>query len=349
MNIATEQIKKDRIRKEPMLKRSLDIVLSLVGLIVSFPIWLIIGLAILIEDGRPVLFRQKRLGQFGRIFYVYKFRSMIKDAEDNTGPVWANKTDHRETKVGRFMRRTGLDELPQLYNILIGDMSFVGPRPERPELAREFKKAIPNFDDRLLVRPGLTGLAKVYGSYNTTPRNKLRYDILYILNQSLWLDIKLILISVWLTVAFKWESEERKIDKLIGEIILESGIIQEEQLEEALSIQQAWGGKVGEILIEKSYITEEKLKHYLNLQMAMNTVSVVKGINGNRDYLIGEVMMASGVITGAQLSKALEYQKQRGGKLGGVLMSMGYVSEEKLKECIAKQHEIRQVQYKEAS
>lgn len=335
--------------KEPILKRILDIFVSFVGLIISIPLWIAIALAILIEDGRPIIFRQKRLGKLGRTFYVYKFRSMIKDAENNTGPVWANKSDHRATKVGHFIRRTGLDELPQLYNILKGDMSFVGPRPERPELAGEFKKVIPNFDSRLLVRPGLTGLAKVYGNYNTTPRNKLRFDLIYIMNQSFWLDLKLMLVSFWMTFTFRWESKERKIDKLIGEIILESGMISEEQLEDALQYQKSWGGKVGEILIERGYITKEKLKHYLNVQIALNTVSVVKSRNVNKDSLIGEIMMASGVITGAQLSHALEYQKNKGGKLGAILLKKGYISEEKLKHCIAKQHELRRVQYKEAS
>jgi lipopolysaccharide/colanic/teichoic acid biosynthesis glycosyltransferase len=325
--------------KELFIKRSFDIVVSLGGLIVSFPIWIIVVVAILIEDGRPIFFRQKRLGKLGRVFYVYKFRSMINNAENVTGPVWANKDDHRITRVGRFIRRTALDELPQLYNILVGDMSFVGPRAERPELALEFKKTIPNFDYRLLVKPGLTGLAQVYGNYNTTPKNKLRYDMLYILNRSFWLDLKLMVASFWITFTFSWESKERAIDKLIGEIILESGMIDADQLDDALDYQRAWGGKIGEILIKKGYLAQEKLGHYLNVQITMNTLSNVN--NGNRDYLIGEVMLASGVITGNELSQALEYQKKKGGKMGVILRNMGYVSEAKLKYCLARQIELR--------
>ena len=335
--------------KEPILKRSFDILVSLGGLVVSFPIWIAVVIAILMEDGRPVFFRQKRLGKLGRVFYVYKFRSMIKNAEDATGPVWANKEDHRITRVGRFIRRTALDELPQLYNILVGDMSFVGPRAERPELASGFKKTIPNFDHRLLVKPGLTGLAQVYGNYNTTPKNKLRYDMLYISNRSFWLDIKLMLASLWITFTFSWKSKERAIDKLIGEIILESGMIDAEQLDDALEYQIAWGGKVGEILIKKGYLTEEKLSHYLNVQITMNTISNVNGNNGNKDYLIGEVMLASGIITGNELSQALEYQRKEGGKMGVILRDMGYISEEKLKYCLARQLELRKESCKEAT
>ena len=170
--------------KEPFLKRPFDFLFSLIGIIVSFPICVLIALAIYLEDGFPIIFSQTRLGINGKRFKIHKFRSMIKDAELKTGPVWAYKKDYRITKVGKFIRTMKLDELPQLLNILMGDMSFVGPRAERPELVSEFRKMIPGFDYRLRVRPGLTGIAQVYGHYNTHPRNKLRYDLVYIHNQS---------------------------------------------------------------------------------------------------------------------------------------------------------------------
>jgi len=194
-----------------MLKRLFDLSLSGVGLMGSLPLWLIFSLAIKLQDGGPVFYTQERMGKGGKIFRVYKFRSMIPDAEKHTGAVWAAEDDPRVTKVGRILRATAMDELPQLWNIFKGDMSFVGPRSERPELVEEFTKRIENYRDRFIVRPGLTGVAQVYGSYDTPPRNKLRYDLLYIKNQSLLLDLKLILLSFWITFRGKWESREKKI------------------------------------------------------------------------------------------------------------------------------------------
>lgn len=136
---------------------------------------------------------------------------MIPDAEKHTGAVWASENDPRVTKVGRILRATAMDELPQLINILKGDMSFVGPRAERPELVSNFVKDVPHFNDRLSVRPGLTGLAQIYGRYDTNPKNKFRYDLLYIKNQSFLLDIKLILLSFWITFRGKWEYRGKKI------------------------------------------------------------------------------------------------------------------------------------------
>ncbi len=255
-----------RERESSFVKRPFDLLLSLVGLVVSFPLWIIVAIAIWLEDGRPILYRQKRLGKNGKEFQLLKFRSMIKDAEQQTGPVWSSKDDHRITKVGKVLRKTALDELPQLLNILKGDMSFVGPRAERSELAREIEKEIPKFSLRLLVRPGLTGLAQVRGKYNTIPRNKLRYDLLYIRNQSFMLDLKLILLSFWITFTFKWSDTEKKIDKLIGQIMLEEGVITEAQLVEALEHQRIWGGKIGENLIRKGYISKSDLSRFLNEQ-----------------------------------------------------------------------------------
>lgn len=254
------------------VKRPFDFLLSFIGLVVSFPLWVIVAIAIWLEDGRPILYSQKRLGKDRREFQLLKFRSMIKNAEQQTGPVWANKDDHRITKVGRILRKTALDELPQLLNILKGEMSFVGPRAERPELAREIEREIPKFSLRLLLRPGLTGLAQVCGKYNTNPRNKLRYDLLYIRNQSFLLDLKLILLSFWITFTFRWADTEKKIDKLIGQMMLEEGVITEEQLVEALEHQKIWGGKIGENLVNKGYISNSSLKQFLDKQLKLRNV-----------------------------------------------------------------------------
>jgi len=166
--------------KEPILKRPFDIFLSSIGIILSLPLWPLIAIALKIEDGGPIFYSQYRMGKRGRIFKILKFRSMNHNAEEDTGPVWAGENDHRVTKVGKILRATAMDELPQLLSILKGDMSFVGPKAERPELVNDFVKDIPNFNDRLLVRPGLTGIAQVYGRYDTPPKNKLRYDLIYI-------------------------------------------------------------------------------------------------------------------------------------------------------------------------
>jgi lipopolysaccharide/colanic/teichoic acid biosynthesis glycosyltransferase len=141
-----------------------------------------------------VLYHQQRVGQHGRIFTLHKFRSMWADAEKATGPVWASKEgDTRVTSVGRFLRRSRLDELPQLWNVLRGDMSLVGPRPERPEFTREFTKTVPGWALRHAIRPGLTGLAQVSGEYSTEPEIKLRYDLAYLNNWSLGLDLSILL------------------------------------------------------------------------------------------------------------------------------------------------------------
>jgi lipopolysaccharide/colanic/teichoic acid biosynthesis glycosyltransferase len=194
-----------------MKKRLFDIFLSGIGLIGSSPLWLIFSLAVKLQDGGPVFYTQDRMGKGEKIFKVYKFRSMIPDAEKKTGAVWATVHDPRVTKVGRILRATAMDELPQLWNIFRGDMSFVGPRSERPELVEQFAKEIQNYRQRFKVRPGLTGIAQVYGSYDTPPRNKLRYDLLYINNQSFLLDLKLVFLSFWITFRGKWESRERKV------------------------------------------------------------------------------------------------------------------------------------------
>ena len=197
--------------KEPFLKRPFDITLSLIGIIISFPVWILIGLLIFLEDKEPIFYSQSRVGKKGKKFKVRKFRSMINEAEKHTGAVWALENDKRVTKIGKVLRATAMDELPQLLSILKGDMSFVGPRPERPELVTMFNGGIPNYDLRHQVRPGLTGMAQIFGKYDTLPKHKLKYDLLYIKKQSFWLDLKLIFLSFWITFRAKWESRHKKI------------------------------------------------------------------------------------------------------------------------------------------
>ncbi len=136
---------------------------------------------------------------------------MIKDAEKQTGAVWAKEDDPRITKIGRILRATAMDELPQLLSILKGDMSFVGPRPERPELVTQFNGGIPNYNFRHVVKPGLTGIAQIYGKYDTPPQHKLKYDLLYIKKQNFWLDLKLIFLSFLITFQGKWQSRKKKL------------------------------------------------------------------------------------------------------------------------------------------
>ncbi|MBC7077356.1 MAG: sugar transferase [Synergistales bacterium] len=186
-------------------KRAFDVVLSLTGLLISVPVWLVASLAIVLEDGRPVLYVQHRVGRGGRVFPLFKFRSMVRDAEGMTGPVWASQDDPRVTRVGRLLRATALDELPQLVNILLGHMSFVGPRPERPELVARIVESCPEFARRHVVRPGLTGPAQVFGHYETDPAEKLVYDLEYIRKASFWWDIRLILRSFWITFTGRWQ------------------------------------------------------------------------------------------------------------------------------------------------
>lgn len=184
-------------------KRPLDLSILLISFVCGLPLWLLlwtlIPLAIWLADRGPVFYTQERMGKGGLTFRMIKFRTMIVDAENATGPVWASTADSRVTRVGRVLRRTHLDELPQLINVLRGEMSLVGPRPERPELAERFCEEIPGFRQRLRVMPGIAGLAQVRGRYATCPRNKLRYDNLYIANLCPWMDIKLLVQSLWVT------------------------------------------------------------------------------------------------------------------------------------------------------
>ena len=194
------------------MKRAFDIVLSTAGLIGSAPLWLLIAAAIKLQDGGPVLLGQERVGRGGRVFRAWKFRSMIPDAERHTGPIQAVANDTRITPVGRWLRARALDELPQLWNILCGDMSFVGPRPLRPA-ERDTTAAesllladVPGYEERHGVRPGLTGLAQVFAARDATRPEKFALDCEYVRRSSLALDVELIARSVWITCLGAWEN-----------------------------------------------------------------------------------------------------------------------------------------------
>ena len=175
-------------------KRPFDLAVIVVVALALLPVWVVLGVAIPVairlESPGPVLYRQRRLGRGGREFRIIKFRTMFHGAERRTGPVWAAPSDVRTTRVGRVLRRLHFDELPQVVNILRGEMSLVGPRPERPALAARFERLVPGFSTRLRVRPGVMGLAQALGSYHWHPRRKIRYDNFYIDKMGPWLDIK---------------------------------------------------------------------------------------------------------------------------------------------------------------
>jgi lipopolysaccharide/colanic/teichoic acid biosynthesis glycosyltransferase len=178
--------------EDRILKRILDILVSIIGLILTSPFWAIFALLIYLEDKGPVFFTQKRMTKNNREFNIIKFRTMKVNVENRS----ATKNDDRITKIGHILRKIRMDELPQILNILIGDMSVVGPRPEMLENVEAYTQEMPEFDLRLRVKAGLTGYAQIYGKYNTTPKDKLILDLMYIENYSIFLDIKLILQTV---------------------------------------------------------------------------------------------------------------------------------------------------------
>ncbi len=177
-------------------KRAIDILFSLLILILASPFILITAIAVKVCDGGPVLYKQKRCTIGGKEFWIYKFRSMRVDAEKDGVARLAQDHDDRITPVGKVIRKIRFDEFPQLFNILKGDMSFIGPRPERPEIMEQYVKEMPEFRFRLKVKAGLAGYAQVYGKYNTTPYDKLKLDLTYIENYSVWLDLKLMLLTL---------------------------------------------------------------------------------------------------------------------------------------------------------
>ena len=192
--------------EQKLVKRFMDIVISLVMLVITSPFMLVTAVAIKLYDGGPVFFRQKRCTINGREFYIHKFRSMIVNAEKEGEVIPATDDDERITPVGKVIRKTRLDELPQFIDILKGDMSVVGPRPERVEHVEMYTREIPEFSYRLKVKGGLTGYAQIYGKYNTTAYDKLKLDLMYIQNYSLLLDLKLIIMTV--KIIFVKESTE---------------------------------------------------------------------------------------------------------------------------------------------
>ncbi len=182
--------------EQRFIKRTIDILCSAVLLVLASPFMLITAIAIKLYDGGPVLYRQVRCTRGQREFYIMKFRSMRTDAEKDGVARLAQKNDDRITPIGKFIRKCRIDELPQLINILKGDMSFIGPRPERPEIIKQYVEIMPEFTYRMKVKAGLAGFAQVYGKYNTSPYDKLKLDLTYIENYSLWLDIKLMLLTL---------------------------------------------------------------------------------------------------------------------------------------------------------
>ena len=192
--------------EQRMVKRLIDVVCSLILIVLASPFMLITALAVKLYDHGPVLYKQVRCTTGGKEFKILKFRSMRVDAEKDGVARLASQNDSRITPVGKFIRKVRLDELPQLFNILKGDMSFIGPRPERPEIIKQYMEDMPEFAFRMKMKAGLAGYAQVYGKYNTTPYDKLKLDLFYIENYTVWLDLKLMLLT--LKILFKPESTE---------------------------------------------------------------------------------------------------------------------------------------------
>lgn len=198
------------------MKRTFDFILALSGLAISMPLWLIFGLAIWLEDRVSIFYFQDRVGKDGKIFRGIKFRSMVAKAEKGVGPVQARENDPRVTKIGKWLRHTAMDELPQLINILRGEMSFVGPRalrPEEKEVEDNIPRSIfdyPDFKERIKVTPGLTGVAQVFAPRDVSRQKKFKYDLWYIKNHNFFLDIYLIMLSFLITLRTSWEIRKDK-------------------------------------------------------------------------------------------------------------------------------------------
>jgi lipopolysaccharide/colanic/teichoic acid biosynthesis glycosyltransferase len=206
------------IARPSLAKRSFDVALAGTGLLLSSPLWLGLAALIKLEDGGSVFYSQDRAGEGGRVFTAWKFGSMVPDAERAVGAVQATEHDPRVTKIGRLMRVTAMDELPQLWNIFIGDMSFVGPRALRPgeiealgDGRLEALEDVPGYAERSRIRPGLTGIAQIFAPRDITRRNKFRYDRIYLRRRSFWLDLRLIALSFWITFRGKWEVRSNKL------------------------------------------------------------------------------------------------------------------------------------------
>lgn len=201
----------------PWSKRAFDVALAGLGVVVSLPVWVLVAAVVKYEDGGPIFFYDQRVGQGGRIFTVLKFRTMVPNADQQCGPRQATREDPRMTRIGKWLRATAMDELPQLWNIFRGDMSFVGPRALRKEeiythgeghaIALE---SLHGYQRRHQVVPGLTGIAQIYADRDIAPCQKFRYDALYIQRQNFWLDIRLIFLSFWITFRGGWERRGKK-------------------------------------------------------------------------------------------------------------------------------------------
>lgn len=215
--------------EQTIIKRLVDIIVALVGIVVSSPIMLISAIAVKLYDRGPVFYRQERLTLNGKTFRIFKFRSMCIDSE-KYGARLASKNDSRITPVGKVLRNLHFDELPQLFNVLKGDMSIVGPRPERKEILKEYQREIPEFYYRLKVKAGLTGYAQVYGKYNTTPYDKLKLDLFYIENYSLLLDFKLMLMTF--KILFQKETSEGVNSEQVTALLKSDEVKQDEESEE---------------------------------------------------------------------------------------------------------------------
>lgn len=215
--------------EQTIIKRLVDIIVALVGIVVSSPIMLISAIAVKLYDRGPVFYRQERLTLNGKTFRIFKFRSMCIDSE-KYGARLASKNDSRITPVGKVLRNLHFDELPQLFNVLKGDMSIVGPRPERKEILKEYQREIPEFYYRLKVKAGLTGYAQVYGKYNTTPYDKLKLDLFYIENYSLLLDFKLMLMTF--KILFQKETSEGVNNEQVTALLNTDGVKPDEESEE---------------------------------------------------------------------------------------------------------------------
>jgi lipopolysaccharide/colanic/teichoic acid biosynthesis glycosyltransferase len=203
--------------RPPLAKRSFDVVLSGLGIVAAAPFSALIALLVKLEDGGPVFYSHERVGAGGRPFRAWKFRSMVPDSDRTFGPRQAGAQDPRVTRIGRLLRATAMDELPQLWSILRGEMSFVGPRallPQENEVRGDGRVVplveIPGYDLRHRVVPGLTGLAQVYADRDVPRRQKFRYDILYARRQGFWLDLRLIALSFWITFRGGWEKRGKK-------------------------------------------------------------------------------------------------------------------------------------------
>lgn len=186
-------------RAYAIAKRIFDVIVAVIGMILLFPVFLITAFLVKLTSQGPVIFKQTRVGRDGKLFEIYKFRTMCVDAEKESGPVWAKKNDCRITPIGKILRKTRIDEIPQFINVLQGDMSIVGPRPERLVFVEKFVKEIPDYEKRLAVKPGITGLAQVWHRYDETiadVKKKIKYDILYIKKFCFWTDLGILMRTV---------------------------------------------------------------------------------------------------------------------------------------------------------